>query len=56
MNPWIKVVWSAEVGEDDICPQCGGDYTECPCPGPTMDGWEYEVRDGELWAREMEDA
>jgi len=53
---WRKVSYAADVGEDDCCSLCGEDYTECPCPGPTMDGMEYEWRDGELWAREEEDA
>ena len=51
-NSWKRVVMSAEVGEDDICPECGGDYSECPCPGPTQeDEWTYAVDwDGQLWA------
>ena len=41
---YVKVVFSADVDEDtDECPQCGGDYVECDCPGPTMDGYDYEV-------------
>lgn len=53
---WIKVVYAAEVGSDDACPQCGGDYSDCPCPGPTMDD-EYDYQqdaDGVLWARKRD--
>lgn len=55
-NPWKKVSYAADVDEFDTCSLCGEDYTECPCPGPTMDGWEYQWRGNELWAREEEDA
>ena len=48
---WRQVVFAADVGEDDVCPGCGGDYSECPCPGPTMDDHEYEERAGVLYAR-----
>ena len=56
MNPWKKVVFSADCDEDGNCPVCGTDYTDCPCPGPTMDDHEYEERDDGLWAREIDDA
>ena len=42
--PWRRVVFSAEVDEGTgLCPECGGDYTFCPCPGPTMDELEYQT-------------
>ncbi len=40
---------SGELG--DICSLCGGEYASCGCPGPTMDGYEYQELDGVLWAR-----
>jgi len=55
-NPWKLVVFSADCEDDGSCPMCGIDYAECPCPGPTMDGWEYKEVDGVLWAREIDDA
>lgn len=56
---WRRVSFAAEcpVGLDgeplDICSICGGTYSECPCPGPTMDGVEYMERDGVLYGREV---
>ena len=38
--------------ECPICPICKSDYAECKHPGPHMeDEYEYEEREGELWAR-----
>jgi hypothetical protein len=54
-NPWKKVSYAADCNADGDCSLCGEEYSECPCPGPTMDNWEYEWRDGELWAREEEE-
>jgi hypothetical protein len=48
---WRRVVLSAEVGEDGACPACGAEASECPCPGPTQDGWEYIERGGVLYGR-----
>lgn len=43
------MVFYADVNDDDgVCPQCGGLYENCPCPGPTMDGYEYEQRGDQL--------
>jgi DNA (cytosine-5)-methyltransferase 1 len=51
---WRRVLWAAECEgfpEEAWCP-CGLDYCECPCPGPTQDGWVYRNGDGtQLWAR-----
>lgn len=34
------------------CSVCGGEYIDCPCPGPTQDEeYEYEEFDGFLYAR-----
>lgn len=51
---WRRVVFAAEcVGPDQaLCPVCGVDYAECPCPGPTMEEeFEYREMNGVLWAR-----
>ena len=48
---WKPVVHSCEwdwIEEDTaICPFCGIDYSECPCPGPHSkdDGWEISEQD-----------
>ena len=59
---WVKVSWSADCLKYDesdeygeICSVCGGDYEDCPCPGPTQDGWEYEEYNNELYARPIND-
>lgn len=49
---WQRVSFSADT-VDDACAVCGQDYAECPCPGPTQDGWEYRITDGVLEAREI---
>ena len=57
---WKLVVFAADCkgypdDEPLICHVCGGDYTDCPCPGPTQDGIEYEEIDGYLYGREIND-
>lgn len=53
---WRKVVFASDCNANGDCPECGVDYGECPCPGPTQeDLYEYEERNGELWARLLED-
>lgn len=48
----MKVVFYRDVDDDTgVCPQCGGLYENCPCPGPTTEGYEYEQRGSQLWAR-----
>ena len=49
-STWKRVVFAAEC-DGDLCPVCGIDYAECPCPGPTMDGYEYRWRGKNLFAR-----
>ena len=47
----------AETGEPgSACSICGGEYSECGCPGPTQDGYEYTERDGTMYARRVADA
>ena len=48
---WTRVVFSSECDEEGDCPFCHMDYSECPCPGPTQDGMDYEWFDGVLYAR-----
>jgi hypothetical protein len=39
-------------GELLICAECGGDYGDCGCPGPTMaDELDYQFRNGVEYAR-----
>jgi len=45
-----RVVLACEVGEDGTCPVCGGLYDDCPCPGPTQDGWTVYEQHGALYA------
>lgn len=45
--------WEGSDEPGDICSICGLDYCEeCNCPGPTQDGFEYQVFGDELYARE----
>ena len=46
---WREVVFSAQVDPDTD--ECHGDYTDCPCPGPTMDDHEYIEANGKVLAR-----
>jgi len=52
---WFKVSFASDVDpETDACSLCGVDYAECPCPGPTMDEYEYRWTDaGVLEARTL---
>ena len=50
---WRRVVFAADCDEDGNCPVCEIDYADCGCPGPTQDGFEYDERDGELYARPL---
>jgi len=54
IESWHPVVFIADLDEDGNCPRCRADYTECPCPGPTMDGWEYRFREGVMEGRREE--
>lgn len=54
---WKRVVHTADCDHDvdgDYyqCPNCGVEYGECECPGPTMDDeLDYQIRDGISYAR-----
>jgi hypothetical protein len=50
---WQRVIFAADCDEEGCCPECGIDYAECPCPGPTMDEYEYCEVDGVMWARRI---
>lgn len=50
---WRAVVFAADCDEDGNCPKCGTDFAECPCPGPTQDGYEYRTMYGRLYARAL---
>lgn len=56
MSDWVKVVFSADCDEDGNCPNCGIDYADCGCPGPTMDEeYEYKFDDDDvMWARKKD--
>lgn len=55
---WRKVVFLLDCSEcpdcgEPICPQCGGHYADCDCPGPMQDD-EFDYRtdeNGDLIAR-----
>jgi len=57
---WIRVIHANECEdiygdkEELLCPRCGIDYAECPCPGPTEEGLEYREENGELWCRRID--
>jgi len=59
---WQKVIFATdcvpcEFCLEPVCPVCSCHYAECDCPGPTQDDmYEYEVIDGVMMAREIENA
>lgn len=52
---WWPVSWACDVGFDGECSICGQEYGDCPCPGPTMDEYDYEIFNGELYAMPNEE-
>lgn len=48
---WKRVVFAADCDDDGFCPGCGDDFSDCGCPGPTMDECEYREIKGVLYAR-----
>lgn len=48
---WERVTFAFELDEDGNCPNCGEDYAECGCSGPTQDGMKYKEVDGVMYAR-----
>lgn len=58
MQDWVKVVFAADLKECDCCDEiwcdtCKKHYADCSCVGPTMEGYEYEERDGVMYARKL---
>ncbi|MHC2400217.1 hypothetical protein ACVMGC_004761 [Bradyrhizobium barranii subsp. barranii] len=54
---WKPVVFAAECDEDGCCPVCKTiDFADCPCPGPTQDGYEYKETRRGLFARPIREA
>lgn len=53
VDGWVKVCYSGDCDEDGICPECELDYSDSPCPGPTMDEYEYKEVAGVLWAKAL---
>lgn len=43
------VRFASDCDDDGNCPDCGIDYAECKCPGPTEDGVVYTEVAGELF-------
>lgn len=52
---WKLVKYSGDLlndeGEHDECPDCGIDFADCDCYGPTQDGIAYQWIDGFLFGR-----
>jgi len=55
---WKRVVYASDCSRDmdDVdgfheCPECGYEYGECECPGPTMDNLTYQVRNNGEYAK-----
>jgi hypothetical protein len=61
---WKRVSFAADCdGYDfesddlgDICSVCGDEYADCPCPGPTQEGYEYDEFRNILIARKEGEA
>ncbi len=60
MAKWVKVVFAADCiyeewdtdKECPQCPSCGGHYSDCQCPGPSMeDEYDYKEVNGVLYAK-----
>jgi DNA (cytosine-5)-methyltransferase 1 len=50
-----RVVFAAECDDEGNCPQCGDDFGDCECIGPTEDDVEYIWIDGELYGKRLAD-
>lgn len=51
---WRRVSYAVDCGECDECSICGEHYPDCPCPGPTQDGWDYQDFHGVMFAKEAQ--
>ena len=57
---WRRVVFADDLDDcpmcgEPFCHECDRHYANCHCPGPTMDDHEYELRDGVLYARQIDE-
>lgn len=57
---WQRVVFADDCPPCEMCGEprcwvCDEHYSDCMCPGPTQDGYEYSEKNGVLYARELED-
>lgn len=57
-NEWQAVVFAADLPDCDGCDDkwCWrheAHYADCPCIGPTQEGYMYKEIDGKLMARPM---
>lgn len=51
---WIPVVFWVDCEQYNLCP-CGYDYVEeCPCPGPTMDEFQYMEEEGVMYGKSID--
>lgn len=49
---WRRVSYAGDIpAGTDECQVCGGDYADCPCPGPTQDEFDYQDFHGVMFAR-----
>lgn len=51
-HDWVRVIFASDCTK---CDCCGEHYADCECPGPNSEGWEFEERDGVLFARRTEE-
>lgn len=41
---YLSDLWTRTEWDDALCPACGDEYSECPCPGPMQDEeFEYKL-------------
>lgn len=63
-DKWVRVIfimdctyeiWDTE-HEHPNCPVCKSSYTDCPCPGPSMETeYDYKEIKGILYAKKKKD-
>lgn len=56
ISDFRPVRFASDCDDDGNCPDCGIDYAECECPGPTEDGVVYAEVDGELFGCRVADS
>jgi len=50
---YTRVVFACECNEDGDCPECGLDFGECDCIGPTEDDVNYIVIDDVMYGNRL---